>query len=104
MFNVQGYPRRRHGAQLLDRVGRRPPCGRPAVLTPRKLIETATITAGARARPRRPDRLADTGKRADIVPVRKGPFGDSPRRRLRPRPAADQPARHRHGASTARSA
>ncbi len=101
MFNVQGYPRRRDGAQLLD--SDRPPAEavRPGMplLTPRKLIETATITA-ARVLGL-DDRIGSLtpGKRADIVLILQGDlFGG-----IRPQPtpartswAADQPARHRH--------
>ena len=59
-------------------LGRRPPV-RPGLplLTPRKLIEAATITA-ARVLGLG-DRIGSLtpGKRADIVLIRKGPFGDS---------------------------
>jgi cytosine/adenosine deaminase-related metal-dependent hydrolase len=59
-------------------LGRRPAV-RPGVplLTPRKLIETATVTA---ARVLGLDKVVGSltpGKRADIVLVRKGPFGGS---------------------------
>ena len=59
-------------------IGRRPAV-RPGLplLTPRKLIETATITA-ARVLGL-DDRIGSLtpAKRADIVLIRKGPFGDS---------------------------
>ena len=79
MFNVQGYL---DGAMERSfstrRSGRRPPV-RPGLplLTPRRLIETATITA-ARVLGL-DDRIGSLtpGKRADIVLIRKGPFGDS---------------------------
>ena len=99
MFNVQGFLDGAMERSFSTVLGRRPAV-RPGMplLTPRKLIETATITA-ARVLGL-DDRIGSLtpGKRADIVLIRKGPFGGSVApRRLRPRPAADQPARHRHG-------
>jgi cytosine/adenosine deaminase-related metal-dependent hydrolase len=78
MFNVQGYLDGAMERSFSSVLGRRPPvrAGLP-LLTPRKLIETATITAarvlglGDRVGSLTP------GKRADIVLIRKGPFGDS---------------------------
>jgi 5-methylthioadenosine/S-adenosylhomocysteine deaminase len=78
MFNVQGYLDGAMERSFSTVLGRRPPV-RPGLplLTPRKLIETATITAA------RVLGLGDgigsltPGKRADIVLIRKGPFGDS---------------------------
>lgn len=78
MFNVQGYLDGAMERSFSTVLGRRP-TARPGLplLTPRKLIETATITAA------RVLGLADRigsltpGKRADIVLIAKGPFGDS---------------------------
>ena len=78
MFNVQGYLDGAIERSFSIVLGRRPPVreGLP-LLTPRRLLETATITAA------RVLGLADhigsltPGKRADIVLIRKGPFGDS---------------------------
>lgn len=78
MFNVQGYLDGAIERSFSSVLGRRPPV-RPGLplLTPRKLIETATSTAA------RVLGLADRigsltpGKRADIVLIRKGAFGDS---------------------------
>lgn len=78
MFNVQGYLDGAMERSFSTVLGRRPPV-RPGLplLTPRNLIETATITA-ARVLGMA-DRIGSLtpGKRADIVLVRKGPFGDS---------------------------
>jgi 5-methylthioadenosine/S-adenosylhomocysteine deaminase len=78
MFNVQGYLDGAIERSFSTVLGRRPAV-RPGVplLTPRKLIETATITA-ARVLGL-DDRIGSLapGKRADIVLIRKGPFGDS---------------------------
>jgi cytosine/adenosine deaminase-related metal-dependent hydrolase len=78
MFNVQGYLDGATERSFSTVLGRRPPV-RPGLplLTPRKLIETATITA-ARVLGLG-DRIGSLtpGKRADIVLIRKGPFGDS---------------------------
>jgi len=78
MFNVQGYLDGAIERSFSSVLGRRPPV-RPGLplLSPRKLIETATSTAA------RVLGLADRigsltpGKRADIVLIRKGAFGDS---------------------------
>ncbi len=78
MFNVQGYLDGAIERSFSSVLGRRPPV-RPGLplLTPRKLIEIATITAA------RVLGLADRvgsltpGKRADIVLIRKGAFGNS---------------------------
>ena len=78
MFNVQGYLTGAMERSFSTVLGCRPPV-RPGLplLTPRKLIETATITA-ARVLGLG-DRIGSLtpGKRADIVLIRKGPFGDS---------------------------
>ncbi len=78
MFNVQGYLDGAMERSFSTVLGRRPPV-RPGLplLTPRKLIETATITA-ARVLGLG-DRIGSLtpGKRADIVLIHKGPFGDS---------------------------
>jgi cytosine/adenosine deaminase-related metal-dependent hydrolase len=78
MFNVQGYLDGAMERSFSTVLGRRPAV-RPGMplLTPRKLIETATITA-ARVLGM-DDRIGSlaVGKRADIVLVRKGPFGGS---------------------------
>jgi cytosine/adenosine deaminase-related metal-dependent hydrolase len=77
MYNVQGYLDGAMERSFSAVIGRRPPV-RPGLplLTPRKLIETATVTA---ARVLGLDRIGSLspGKRADIVLIRKGPFGDS---------------------------
>lgn len=78
MFNVQGYLDGAMERSFSVVLGRRPPMrlGLP-LLTPRRLIETATITA-ARVLGLG-DRIGSLtpGKRADLVLIRKGPFGDS---------------------------
>ena len=78
MFNVQGFLDGAMERSFSTVVGRRPAV-RPGLplLTPRKLIETATIAA-ARVLGL-DDRIGSLtpGKRADIVLIRKGPFGDS---------------------------
>lgn len=78
MFNVQGYLDGAIERSFSTVLGRRPPV-RPGLplLTPRKLIETATI--GAARVLGLDDRIGSLtpGKRADIVLIRKGPFGDS---------------------------
>ena len=86
MFNVQGFLDGAMERNFSTVIGRRPAV-RPGMplLTPRKLIETATIGA---ARVLGLDgRIGSLtpGKRADIVLVRKGPFGDS---------IADDPCAH----------
>ena len=77
MFNVQGYLDGAIERSFSTVLGRRPPV-RPGLplLTPRRLIETATITA-ARVLGLG-DRIGSLtpGKRADIVLIAKGPFGD----------------------------
>ncbi|MBN9086538.1 MAG: amidohydrolase family protein [Reyranella sp.] len=86
MFNVQGYLDGAMERSFSTVLGRRPAV-RPGMplLTPRKLIETATITA-ARVLGM-DDRIGSlaVGKRADIVLIRKGPFGES---------IADDPCAH----------
>src|SRR5437899_1842114 len=78
MFNVQGFLDGAMERSFATVVGRRPRV-RPGLplLTPRRLIETATIVA-ARVLGL-DDRIGSLtpGKRADIVLIRKGPFGDS---------------------------
>jgi 5-methylthioadenosine/S-adenosylhomocysteine deaminase len=78
MFNVQGYLDGAIERSFSTVLGRRPVV-RPGLplLTPRKLIETATI--GAARVLGLDDRIGSLtpGKRADIVLIRKGPFGDS---------------------------
>jgi 5-methylthioadenosine/S-adenosylhomocysteine deaminase len=78
MFNVQGYLDGAIERSFSTVLGRRPAV-RPGLplLTPRKLIETTTLTA-ARVLGL-DDRIGSLtpGKRADIVLIRKGPFGDS---------------------------
>ena len=78
MFNVQGFLDGAMERSFSSVVGRRPQV-RPGLplLTPRRLIETATIVA-ARVLGL-DDRIGSLtpGKRADIVLIRKGPFGDS---------------------------
>jgi cytosine/adenosine deaminase-related metal-dependent hydrolase len=78
MFNVQGFLDGAMERSFSTVVGRRPPV-RPGLplLTPRKLLETATTgTARVLGLDDRIGSLAP-GKRADIVLIRKGPFGDS---------------------------
>jgi cytosine/adenosine deaminase-related metal-dependent hydrolase len=78
MFNVQGYLDGAMERSFSTVLGRRPAV-RPGMplLTPRKLIETATVTA-ARVLGM-DDRIGSlaVGKRADVVLIRKGPFGNS---------------------------
>jgi 5-methylthioadenosine/S-adenosylhomocysteine deaminase len=78
MFNVQGFLDGAMERSFAPVLGRRPAV-RPGLplLTPRRLIETATITA-ARVLGL-DDRIGSLapGKRADIVLIAKGPFGDS---------------------------
>jgi 5-methylthioadenosine/S-adenosylhomocysteine deaminase len=78
MFNVQGFLDGAMERSFSSVVGRRPRV-RPGLplLPPRKLIEIATIVA-ARVLGL-DDRIGSLspGKRADIVLIRKGPFGDS---------------------------
>jgi 5-methylthioadenosine/S-adenosylhomocysteine deaminase len=80
MFNVQGFLDGAMERSFSTVVGRRPAV-RPGLplMTPRRLIETATITA-ARVLGL-DDRIGSLtpGKRADIVLIRKGPFQTSPR-------------------------
>jgi cytosine/adenosine deaminase-related metal-dependent hydrolase len=78
MYNVQGFLDGAMERNFSTVLGRRPAV-RPGVplLTPHKLIETATVTA---ARVLGLDAVVGSltpGKRADIVLVRKGPFGES---------------------------
>jgi cytosine/adenosine deaminase-related metal-dependent hydrolase len=78
MFSVQGYLDGAMERSFSSVVGRRPPVRRDLpLLKPRKLIEMATIVA-ARVLGL-DDRIGSLtpGKRADIVLVRKGPFGGS---------------------------
>jgi cytosine/adenosine deaminase-related metal-dependent hydrolase len=78
MFNVQGYLDGAMERSFSSVIGRRPAV-RPGMplLTPRKLIETATLDA-ARVLGM-DDRIGSLtpGKQADIVLIRKGPYGDS---------------------------
>jgi cytosine/adenosine deaminase-related metal-dependent hydrolase len=78
MFNVQGFIDGAMERSFSSVVGRRPRV-RPGLplLTPRRLLETATIVA-ARVLGLG-DRIGSLtpGKRADIVLIRKGQFGDS---------------------------
>ena len=78
MFNVQGFLDGAMERSFSTVVGRRPAV-RPGLplMTPRRLIETATIMAARVLGV--DDRIGSLtpGKRADIVLVRKGPFGDS---------------------------
>jgi len=78
MYNVQGFLDGAMERNFSTVLGRRPAV-RPGVplLTPRKLIETATVTA---ARVLGLDSVVGSltpGKRADIVLIAKGPFGGS---------------------------
>jgi 5-methylthioadenosine/S-adenosylhomocysteine deaminase len=86
MFNVQGFLDGAMERSFSTVVGRRPPV-RPGVplMTPRRLLETATVEA-ARVLGL-DDRIGSLtpGKRADIVLIGKGPFGDS---------VADDPCAH----------
>ena len=86
MFNVQGFLDGAMERSFSTVVGRRPPL-RPGMplLTPRRLLETATI--GAARVLGLDDRIGSLtpGKRADIVLIRKGPFGES---------IADDPCAH----------
>lgn len=78
MFNVQGFLDGAMERSFSSVVGRRPPV-RPGLplLTPRTLIRIATIvTARVLGLDDRIGSLTP-GKRADLVLVRKGPFGDS---------------------------
>ena len=78
MFNVQGFLDGAMERSFSTVVGRRPAV-RPGLplLTPRRLLETATIgTARVLGLDDRIGSLTP-GKRADIVLIRKGPFGDS---------------------------
>jgi 5-methylthioadenosine/S-adenosylhomocysteine deaminase len=78
MFNVQGFLDGAIERSFATVLGRRPPL-RPGMplLPPRELIRIATIVA-ARVLGM-DDRIGSLtpGKRADIVLIRKGPFGDS---------------------------
>jgi 5-methylthioadenosine/S-adenosylhomocysteine deaminase len=78
MFNVQGFLDGMMERSFSTVVGRRPPV-RPGLplLTPRRLFEIATIgTARVLGLDDRVGSLTP-GKRADIVLIRKGAFGDS---------------------------
>jgi len=78
MFNVQGFLDGAMERSFSTVPGRRPTV-RPGLplLTPRKLIEAATI--GAARVLGMDDRIGSLapGKRADIVLIAKGPFGES---------------------------
>jgi cytosine/adenosine deaminase-related metal-dependent hydrolase len=78
MFNVQGYLDGAMERSFASVIGRRPAV-RPGLplLKPRRLLEIATI--GAARVLGLADRIGSLtrGKRADIVLIRKGPFGDS---------------------------
>jgi cytosine/adenosine deaminase-related metal-dependent hydrolase len=78
MYNVQGFLDGAMERSFATVIGRRPAV-RPGLplLKPRKLIETATI--GAARVLGLDERIGSLtpGKRADIVLIRKGPFGDS---------------------------
>ncbi|HLG44787.1 MAG TPA: amidohydrolase family protein, partial [Reyranella sp.] len=78
MYNVQGYLDGAMERSFSSVIGRRPAV-RPGMplLRPRKLIERATI--GAARVLGMDDQIGSLapGKRADIVLIRKGPFGDS---------------------------
>jgi cytosine/adenosine deaminase-related metal-dependent hydrolase len=77
MFNVHGFLDGAMERSFSTVLGRRPPV-RPGLplLTPRRLIEAATVTA---ARVLGLDDIGSLkpGKRADIVLIAKGPFGSS---------------------------
>ena len=78
MFNVQGYLDGAMERSFSSVIGRRPAV-RPGLplLKPRRLLEISTI--GAARVLGLGDRIGSLtpGKRADIVLIRKGPFGDS---------------------------
>jgi 5-methylthioadenosine/S-adenosylhomocysteine deaminase len=78
MFNVQGYLDGAMERSFSTVIGRRP-AARPGLplLKPRRLLEIATI--GAASVLGLADRIGSLtpGKRADIVLIRKGPFGAS---------------------------
>jgi 5-methylthioadenosine/S-adenosylhomocysteine deaminase len=78
MFNVQGYLDGAMERSFSSVIGRRPPV-RPGLplLTPRRLLEAATIVAARILGI--DDRIGSLtpGKRADIVLIRKGSFGGS---------------------------
>jgi 5-methylthioadenosine/S-adenosylhomocysteine deaminase len=78
MFNVQGYLDGAMERSFSTVIGRRPAV-RPGLplLKPRRLLEIATI--GAARVLGLADRIGSLtpGKRADIVLIKKGPFGDS---------------------------
>ncbi|MFO1079221.1 MAG: amidohydrolase family protein [Reyranellaceae bacterium] len=78
MYNVQGFLDGAIERSFATVLGRRP-VPRPGLplLTPRKLIESATI--GAARVLGLADRIGSLtpGKRGDVLLVRKGPFGDS---------------------------
>jgi cytosine/adenosine deaminase-related metal-dependent hydrolase len=78
MYNVQGFLDGAIERNFSTVLGRRPAV-RPGVplLTPRKLIETATVTAARVLGLEAVVGSLTPGKRADLVLVRKGPFGDS---------------------------
>ena len=78
MFNVQGFIDGAMARTFGSVSGRRPPVGPDMpLLTPRRLIQMATI--GAARVLGLDDRIGSltAGKRADLVMVRKGPFGSS---------------------------
>jgi cytosine/adenosine deaminase-related metal-dependent hydrolase len=78
MFNVQGYLDGAIERSFSSVIGRRPmPRTGMPMLLPRKLLEIATI--GAARVLGLDDRIGSLtpGKRADVVLIRKGPFGDS---------------------------
>ena len=78
MFNVQGFIDGAMARSFGSVAGRRPPVGPDMpLLTPRRLLQMATI--GAARVLGLDDRIGSltVGKRADLVMVRKGPFGSS---------------------------
>jgi len=78
MYNVQGFLDGAMERNFSTVLGRRPAV-RPGVplLTPRKLIETATVTAARVLGLESVVGSLTPGKRADIVLIAKGPFGGS---------------------------
>jgi 5-methylthioadenosine/S-adenosylhomocysteine deaminase len=78
MFNVQGFLDGAMERSFSTVVGRRPRV-RPGLplMTPRKLLETATVVAARVLGLDKQIGSLTPGKRADVVLIRKGPFGDS---------------------------